>query len=177
MSISESEAIPVKHKQLESFNLDHTKIVAPYVRHSKTMAVPDSKYEINVYDFRLKTPNIVLLTPPTIHTLEHLLATAIRTVFPKKCPGCKVIDLSPMGCRTGFYVTILSPVGGLNLQQVTDAIRTLIPEAYAIEELPGATIETCGGYLEHNFEDAKHELELLMGQELVALHDPPFLNQ
>jgi len=176
LSISESEAIHVKHKQLESFNLDHTKIIAPYVRHSKSLPVPDSNYEINVYDFRVKTPNIVLLTPQTLHTLEHLLATAIRTVFQERCHGCKVIDLSPMGCRTGFYVTILSPVGGLTLRQVTDAIKALIPEAHAIEELPGATIETCGGYLEHDFEDAKRELVLLMGQELVALHDPPFLN-
>lgn len=74
----------MKYKQLESFNLDHTKVVAPYVRHSKSLPVPDSRYEINGDDFRLKTPNIVLLTPPTIHTLEHLLATAIRTVFPEK---------------------------------------------------------------------------------------------
>ncbi len=97
----------------------------------------------------------MLLTPPTIHTLEHLLATAIRT---------------------GFYVTILIPIGGLTLQQVTDAIKELISEAYAIEELPGATIETCEGYLEHDFEDAKRELILLMGQELVTLHNPPFLS-
>ena len=35
-----------------------------------------------------------------IHTLEHLMAEYIRD----EMEG--VIDLSPMGCRTGFYFTV-----------------------------------------------------------------------
>lgn len=161
---------------LESFTLDHTKLVAPYVRHSKTIPVPGSDYEIKVYDFRVKTPNIKLIDPKTIHTMEHLLATAIRGVFPEKCPKSKVLDLSPMGCRTGFYISVLSPVGDLSLDQMTETVAAVIPEAYAIEELPGATIETCGGYQEHDFEDAKVELKLLADAELMPLHNPPFLS-
>ena len=67
-----------------------------------------------------------------------------------------------MGCRTGFYVTVLSPVEGLTLQQVTDAIKEPIPEAHANEELPRATIETCGGTLSTTLKYAKCELVLLM---------------
>ena len=167
---------PLKKVVLESFTLDHTKLVAPYVRHAKTIPVPESDYEIKVYDFRVKTPNIKLLDPKTIHTMEHLLATAIRGVFPEKCPKCKVVDLSPMGCRTGFYISVLTPADSLTLEEMTDAVATVIPEAYAIEELPGATIETCGGYQEHDFSDAKAELKLLADAELVPLTNPPFLS-
>ena len=35
-----------------------------------------------------------------IHTLEHLLATYLRD----ELKG--IIDISPMGCRTGFYMII-----------------------------------------------------------------------
>jgi S-ribosylhomocysteine lyase LuxS involved in autoinducer biosynthesis len=81
-----------------------------------------------------------------------------------------------MGCRTGFYISVLSPVGGLSLDQMTETVAAVIPEAYDIEELPGATIETCGGYQEHDFEDAKVELKLLADAKLVPLHNPPFLS-
>ena len=84
----------MKKVVLESFTLDHTKLVAPYVRHAKTIPVPESDYTIKLYDFRVKTPNIKLLDPKTIHTLEHLLATAIRGVFPEKCPKSKVVEES-----------------------------------------------------------------------------------
>ena len=107
--------------------------------------------------------------------MEHLLATAIRGVFPERHPKCKVVDLSPMRCRTGFYISVLTPEGKLTLDEMTSAVSEVINGALTIEELPGATIETCGGYQEHDFEDAKVELKLLSGSELVPLHDPPFL--
>ena len=166
----------MKNIILESFTLDHTKLVAPYVRHAKTVPVPDSDYEIKVYDFRVKTPNIKLIDPKTIHTMEHLLATAIRGVFPERHPECKVVDLSPMGCRTGFYISVLTPIGKLSLEEMTDAVSDVIVGALSIDELPGATIETCGGYLEHDFKDAKDELTTLSVHELVPLVKPPFLS-
>lgn len=71
---------------------------------------------------------------------------------------------------------MLIPANSLTLEEMTDAVAAVIPEAYAIEELPGATIETCGGYQEHDFADAKAELKLLADAELVPLTNPPFLS-
>jgi S-ribosylhomocysteine lyase LuxS involved in autoinducer biosynthesis len=48
----------LRHIQLESYTLEHTKLVAPDIRHAKTVDLPDSEYKINVYDLRLITPNI-----------------------------------------------------------------------------------------------------------------------
>jgi S-ribosylhomocysteine lyase len=166
----------MKHVQLESFTLDHTKLVAPYIRHAKTIPVPDSEYQINVYDLRVKTPNTEPLTPKTVHSLEHLLATAIRGVLEEKNPRCKVVDLSPMGCRTGFYISILTPEDTLSLQDMAETATEIIPAALEIEELSGATIETCGAFLEHDFQQAREELKALEKQRIVPLENPPHLN-
>jgi S-ribosylhomocysteine lyase len=166
----------VKHVQLESFSLDHTKLTAPYIRHAKTIPVPNSDYQINVYDLRLKTPNTELLTPKTTHSLEHLLATAIRGVLEEKKPMCKVLDLSPMGCRTGFYISVLAPRDTLSLSEMAETATEIIPAALEITELPGATIETCGAYLEHDFKQARTELQRLEKKRIVPLENPPHLN-
>ncbi len=166
----------MKHVQLESFSLDHTKLVAPYIRHAKSIPVPGSEYQINVYDLRVKTPNTEPLTPKTTHSLEHLLATAIRGVLEEKNPKCKVVDLSPMGCKTGFYISILTPGDTLSLQEMAETATEIIPAALEIKELPGATIETCGAYLEHDFKQARKELQALEKQRIAPLENAPHLN-
>ena len=39
---------------------------------------------------------------PGLHSLEHLMAENIRNHTDK------VVDLSPMGCQTGFYVSFIN---------------------------------------------------------------------
>ncbi len=40
-----------------------------------------------------------------IHTLEHLFAGFMRDYL--NGDGVEIIDISPMGCRTGFYMSLL----------------------------------------------------------------------
>jgi len=69
---------------------------APYVRLA-------SKYTglngdvVSKYDLRLLQPNEGAIPTSAMHTLEHLLAIYFREFLEN------VIDISPMGCRTGFY--------------------------------------------------------------------------
>ncbi len=160
---------------MESFNLDHTRIKAPYLRLSKRVEVPGSEYEISTFDFRLRTPNTELLTPKVTHSLEHLFAVALRAECEEHEPDLKVLDVSPMGCRTGYYLTILNPVGALPLSRATDAVKAMLPEALEIKELPGAHLETCGAYKEHDFDHARDEITRLTRVEIVPLEDPPLL--
>ena len=81
-----------------------------------------------------------------------------------------------MGCRTGFYVSILTPGDTLSLQDMAEIATEIIPAALEIEKLPGATIETCGAYLEHDFQQARQELKTLEKQHIVALENPLHLN-
>ncbi|MEJ8515034.1 S-ribosylhomocysteine lyase, partial [Staphylococcus capitis] len=58
---------------VESFNLDHTKVVAPYIRLAGTMEGINGDV-IKKYDLRFKQPNKAHMDMPALHSLEHLMA-------------------------------------------------------------------------------------------------------
>ncbi len=111
------------------------------------------------------------------HSLEHLFAVALRAECEEHQKDLKVLDVSPMGCRTGYYVTILNRVGALPLSRATEAVRAMLPGALEIRELPGARLETCGAYKEHDFEHARDEITRLTREEIIALEKPPILQR
>ena len=62
---------------VESFNLDHTKVKAPYVRLAdKKMGLNGDK--ILKYDVRFSQPNKEHMDMMSVHSLEHLTAELIR---------------------------------------------------------------------------------------------------
>ncbi len=117
----------------------------------------------------------MLLTPKVAHSLEHLFAVALRAECEEHQGDLKVLDVSPMGCRTGYYLTVLNPAGALPLSRATEAVRAMLPGALEIGELPGARLETCGAYREHDFEGARAEIARLTREEIVPLEKPPLL--
>jgi len=104
------------------------------------------------YDLRLKYPNQGdYLHMPACHTLEHLVATYVRSSEWSD----QVIYFGPMGCRTGFYLILRDSVSK------ADAIR-LTRDAFAFSaqfegEIPGAQKIECGNYLEHDLPLARKE--------------------
>lgn len=104
------------------------------------------------YDLRLKTPNQGdYLAQGALHTLEHLIATYVRS----SAWSDQVVYFGPMGCRTGFYLILRDTV------EKADAIR-LTRDAFAFAaafegEIPGAKRIECGNYLEHDLPGAKRE--------------------
>ena len=89
---------------LDSFTVDHTRMTAPAVRVAKKMTTPSGD-PITVFDLRFCVPNEEKLSSRGIHTLEHLFAGFMRDHLNNK--KVEIIDLSPMGCRTGFYMSLL----------------------------------------------------------------------
>ena len=82
---------------VESFELDHTAVKAPYVRLIGKKLDPKGDI-ISNFDIRLVQPNENAIPTAGLHTIEHLLAMLIR----KRIDG--MIDCSPFGCRTGFHM-------------------------------------------------------------------------
>lgn len=117
----------------------------------------------------------MLLTPKVAHSLEHLSAVALRAEFEEHQQDLKVLDVSPMGCRTGYYLTVLNRRGSLPLSRATEAVKVMLGGVLEIGELPGARLETSGAYREHDFEGARAEVLRLSGEELVPLENPPLL--
>lgn len=137
---------------LDSFTVDHTIMNAPAVRIAKTMT-SFSGDTITVFDLRFNKPNEAMMGEKGIHTLEHLFAGFMRNHL--NGDGVEIIDLSPMGCRTGFYMSLL---GAPSEQQVADAWLAAMQDVLNVErmeEIPELNEYQCGTYMMHSLEDAK----------------------
>lgn len=135
--------------QVESFKLDHDQVTAPYVRKAKVMSVNPRYPEclISKFDVRFAQPNHKFIPNDALHTLEHLFATLIRRYT------SDLIDISPMGCRTGFYFIFCNDQ---EVSWVAGLIRKALQDILDFKEaIPGATRKECGNYLEHDLESAK----------------------
>ena len=106
---------------------------------------------VTTFDLRMKKPNAGdYISPKALHTVEHLMATALRNSRAKE----NIIYFGPMGCRTGFYLLTVSMTYG----EVLALLKESIPVALALDEIPGSRREECGNYLEHDLDGAKEEL-------------------
>jgi S-ribosylhomocysteine lyase len=140
----------------ESFALDHTKVIAPYVRligletgiHGDTIAN---------FDIRLTQPNSSYIDPSSLHTIEHSAAGLLRDVLPG---DLKLIDSSPFGCFTGFH-NIVWVNGVYSDSELVQAMITAWE--YALEQIltfdegdvPAMTEKECGTAAMHSLHGAK----------------------
>ena len=130
---------------IKSFEVDHTKLKAPCIRLADI-------YERNgvivrKYDIRFVTPNTTTLDDKIMHSMEHLLATAFKSIFKES-----MIDLSPMGCKTGFYFTCFKT--DKTLQKIQNAI-VLASDV----KIPTPRKANCGSYKLHNITGARKYLK------------------
>ena len=66
---------------VESFQLDHTKVKAPYVRYIDTETGPHGDV-ISNYDLRLVQPNENAIPTGGLHTIEHTIACCCANASP-----------------------------------------------------------------------------------------------
>ncbi len=137
---------------LDSFKVDHTKMKAPGVRLAKVMNTPKGD-EISVFDLRFCKPNKDILSQKGIHTLEHLFAGFMREHL--NGTECEIIDISPMGCRTGFYMSV---IGKPSKKAVKKAWQASMKDIIALARnaaLPEANKYQCGTYKMHSLKAAQ----------------------
>jgi S-ribosylhomocysteine lyase len=138
---------------LDSFTVDHTMMNAPAVRVAKKMKTPSGD-NITVFDLRFCRPNKDILSSRGIHTLEHLFAGFMRDHLNGK--KVEIIDISPMGCRTGFYMSLL---GTPKKEQVVKAWEKSMKDVLKVKkksDIPELNIYQCGTYKMHSLKDAKN---------------------
>lgn len=146
---------------LDSFTVDHTRMNAPAVRVAKTMTTPGGD-TITVFDLRFCRPNEEILTERGIHTLEHLFAGFMRDHLNGN--GVEIIDISPMGCRTGFYMSL---IGTPEEQQVANAWLAAMDDVLKVEQqnqIPELNEYQCGTFEMHSLEQAKAIAEDIKGK-------------
>ena len=120
-----TEITAEKRMNVESFNLDHTKVKAPYVR---LACVTDGDHGdiIYKYDLRVCQPNQ---------------------------------DHSPMGCQTGFYVTLLNMS---EYQDALDLIEATLKDVIVAKEVPACNVVQCGWAASHSLEGAQKIAQYLL---------------
>ncbi len=151
---------------LDSFMVDHTKMPAPAVRVAKTMKTP-SNDTITVFDLRFCRPNEDILSSEGIHTLEHLYAGFMREHL--NGDGVEIIDISPMGCRTGFYMSLL---GSPDEKKVAKAWKESMEDILKVEkqeDIPELNIYQCGTYEMHSLDDAKDIATNILNQDIGVM--------
>ncbi|GAD78532.1 S-ribosylhomocysteine lyase [Vibrio ezurae] len=137
---------------LDSFTVDHTKMNAPAVRVAKTMQTPSGD-TITVFDLRFTQPNKDILSETGIHTLEHLYAGFMRNHL--NGTSVEIIDISPMGCRTGFYMSL---IGTPSESEVATAWIASMHDVLKVEgqnKIPELNEYQCGTAAMHSLEEAK----------------------
>jgi S-ribosylhomocysteine lyase len=137
---------------LDSFTVDHTKMIAPAVRVAKKMSTPSGD-PITVFDLRFTRPNRAILSEKAIHTLEHLFAGFMREHLNSK--KIEIIDISPMGCRTGFYMSLL---GTPSKKRVAKAWRQSMKDILKVKsesDIPELNIYQCGTCKMHSLKEAQ----------------------
>ncbi len=137
---------------LDSFMVDHTKMPAPAVRVAKKMKTPCGD-TISVFDLRFFRPNVEMMPEKGTHTLEHLFAGFMREHL--NAEDVEVIDISPMGCRTGFYMSV---VGEPDEERVAKAWEASMRDVLAVKsqsDIPELNRYQCGSCKMHSLEEAK----------------------
>ena len=137
---------------LDSFTVDHTRMNAPAVRVAKTMSTPSGD-TITVFDLRFTAPNKAILSEKGIHTLEHLYAGFMRNHL--NGHEVEIIDISPMGCRTGFYMSL---VGTPSEDRVAKAWLAAMYDVLKVEKqihIPELNEYQCGTAAMHSLSEAK----------------------
>lgn len=135
----------MKQMNVESFNLDHTKVAAPYVRLAgKKMGANGD--EIYKYDIRFKQPNKEHMEMAALHSIEHLMAENIRNHTDQ------VVDLSPMGCQTGFYLSVINHD---DYSEILTILEDTLEDVLKADEVPACNEVQCGWAANHSLEGAK----------------------
>jgi len=151
----------IKMAVVESFLLDHTIVKAPYVRLAGTEQ-HDKGSTLQKYDLRFLQPNQDAIPTSAVHTLEHLLATYLRDEL------TGIVDISPMGCRTGFYMIIWDEH---DPKEVAAALTTVLEKVVTTEHIPAVSALECGNYRDHSLFAAQEYAKLVLE---AGLSDDPF---
>ena len=137
-------------EKIPSFTIDHIRLKrGVYVSRQDSVGGEI----VTTFDVRMKEPNREpVLSPSSIHTIEHLAATFLRN---HPVWSDKIIYWGPMGCLTGNYLIVK---GNLASADVLPLLLETFEFIASYEgEVPGASARDCGNYLLMNLPEAQWE--------------------
>jgi S-ribosylhomocysteine lyase len=109
--------------------------------------------DITVFDLRFTVPNKERLSAKGIHTLEHLFAGFMREHLNSR--KVEIIDISPMGCRTGFYMSLLGTPSEKKVAKAWKKSMRDVLNVKSEEDIPELNIYQCGTCKMHSLKAAQ----------------------
>lgn len=141
-----------KHMNVESFNLDHTKVAAPFVRVADVKHLPQGDV-LTKYDVRFCQPNKAHLDMVAVHSIEHSFAECVRN------HSSSVIDFGPMGCQTGFYLIV---VGEPDVPAICTLVEQTFRDILELDAVPAANEVQCGWGAHHSLGAAQDAVRAML---------------
>ncbi|EAH6693820.1 TPA: S-ribosylhomocysteine lyase [Campylobacter coli] len=153
---------------LDSFKVDHTKMPAPAVRLAKTMKTPKGD-NISVFDLRFCIPNKDIMSEKGTHTLEHLFAGFMRDHLNSDL--VEIIDISPMGCRTGFYMSLIGTPDEKSVAKAWEASMKDVLNISDQSQIPELNIYQCGTCAMHSLDEAKEIAQKVLNSTIGVMNN------
>jgi len=144
-----------KKMNVESFNLDHTKVKAPFIRLAGVIKGRNGD-KIYKYDLRFTQPNKEHMEMPAIHSLEHMMAEFTRN------HSDKIVDISPMGCQTGYYLSVINHE---NYEEIVFLVEKVLQDVLDAVEVPACNEVQCGWAASHSLEGAKKYAKIILSKK------------
>ncbi len=149
-------------KTIASFTVNHKRLLPGVYVSRKDNTGHDT---VTTFDIRMTRPNYEpVMNTAEVHTIEHLGATFLRN---HEKWGSKIIYFGPMGCRTGFYLIVAGDYGSEDIVQLLREMFKFISQFQG--EVPGATPDACGNYLDMNLPMAKYLAERYLDYVLTGI--------
>jgi len=146
--------------EVESFQLDHTKVLAPYVRLIDVERGPKGD-AISNFDVRFVQPNANAIGMAALHTIEHSMASLIRD----RIDG--MIDFSPFGCQTGFHMIMWGEPSSEDIAKaIKGSLEELASDSFTWDNVPGVAEKECGNYRNHSLFGAKEWAKKILAEEI-----------
>jgi len=104
-----------------------------------------------------------------IHTLEHLFAGFMRNHLNGN--GVEIIDISPMGCRTGFYMSL---IGVPDEKLVADSWKAAMADVLKVKDqrkIPELNEYQCGTYEMHSLAEAQEIAQHIVDSNILVNHN------
>ena len=151
-------------EKITSFTIDHIKL-QPGVYVSRKDPVGDQT--ITTFDLRMTSPNEEpVMNTAEMHTIEHLAATFLRN---HTNYGSKTIYFGPMGCRTGFYLLLAGDYESGDIVPLMIEMFEFIRDFH--DEVPGASPQDCGNYLDMNLGMANYLAKKYLDEVLYHIDE------
>lgn len=146
-------------EKIESFKIDHNKL-------KEGIYISRTDADIITYDLRTRKPNSgVYMDNATMHSVEHMIATYIRS----SQIGRSIIYFGPMGCQTGFYLLVKNEEPEKVLCVLKDTLKKVIEHK---GEVFGASAVECGNYKNLDIQKAKDECRRYL--DVLESYEPNF---